>query len=246
MSIQSLADDLETVLLDVHRRGLADTTKITLVAYSLGCQVALEWCRTHAQYVKGAALVLGTVRHCMSSVFCGFNVFANVAARAMDAFPTVFAVAWRLLFTLTYWFSWYAHTLARVLGVLRVSYPEFKPFYAHLTRVHPGAYLKMLTSGQKHSALDVLALLDRREIPLLLVTGGKDVTVRKYAMEEMRRAAPRAQYVHVPNACHAGMVGERFLISQALEDFFRAEEETTSFNAKRLSLGLSPPRERYW
>ena len=31
----------------------------------------------------------------------------------------------------------------------------------------------MLVSGQAHAAADVLALLDRREVPTLVVSGGK-------------------------------------------------------------------------
>ena len=251
ISIHSLADDLELVLSDVDARGLADTGKITLVAYSMGCQVALEWTRTHAQYVKGVALVLGTTRHSMTPVLFGIKFLADCAATLMDLFPTVFATFWSLVFTVTYFFSWYAHVVPQSFGILRVSYKEFKPFYSHLKRVHSGSYLKMLTSGQRHSAIDVLQLLDRREIPTLIVTGGKDVTVNKQTALDMRQAAPRAQYVFVKNACHAGMIGENEIIGKALNSFFVLEEETTEFNRKRLleatglaSLPGSPARER--
>jgi pimeloyl-ACP methyl ester carboxylesterase len=100
--------------------------------------------------------------------------------------------------------------------------------------VHGGAQNAMLVSGQKHTAMDVLALLDRREVPVLVVSGGKDVTVNRAAAKEMRQAAPSARYVHIPDACHAGMVGKREKVKEALADFFRLERETNEFNKRRL------------
>jgi pimeloyl-ACP methyl ester carboxylesterase len=54
VTIAGVADDLEQVLCDISARGLADTEKVTLVAYSMGCQVALEWCRLHARYARAS------------------------------------------------------------------------------------------------------------------------------------------------------------------------------------------------
>ena len=81
---------------------------------------------------------------------------------------------------------------------------------------------------------DVLALLDRREVPTLVVSGGKDVAVNRAAARATQQAAPRARYVHIPNACHAGMVGERDAVAAALAEFFRLERETNEFNRRRL------------
>ena len=51
VSIPSLAADMEAVMLNVGARSLASTNHVTVVAYSMGCQVALEWCRGHSQRV---------------------------------------------------------------------------------------------------------------------------------------------------------------------------------------------------
>ena len=233
VTISGVADDLEQVLCDISARGLADTEKVTLVAYSMGCQVALEWCRAHARYARGVALVLGTARRSMDSV-CFFPFLADALARVMGAFPETFARAWGLIFTLTHHFAFVAHALARALGIMRVSRAQFAPFYEHARRAHGGAQNAMLVSGQSHAALDVLALLDRREVPTLVVSGGKDVTVNRAASRATQQAAPRARYVHIPNACHAGMVGERDAVATALAEFFRLERETAEFNRRRL------------
>ena len=233
VTIAGVADDLEQVLCDISARGLADTEKVTLVAYSMGCQVALEWCRAHARYARGVALVLGTARRSMDSV-CFFPFLADALARVMGAFPETFARAWGLIFTLTHHFAFVAHALARALGIMRVSRAQFAPFYEHARRAHGGAQNAMLVSGQSHAALDVLALLDRREVPTLVVSGGKDVTVNRAASRATQQAAPRARYVHIPNACHAGMVGERDAVATALAEFFRLERETAEFNRRRL------------
>jgi len=233
VTIAGVADDLEQVLCDISARGLADTEKVTLVAYSMGCQVALEWCRLHARYARGVALVLGTARRSMDSA-CFLPQIADTLAFCMACFPGVFAFLWNVIFTLTHYFPKIAHFFARTAGIARVTFREFKPFYEHLRRVHGGAQNAMLVSGQKHAAMDVLALLDRREVPVLVVSGGKDVTVNRAAAKEMRQAAPRARYVHIPDACHAGMVGKREKVKEALADFFRLERETNEFNKRRL------------
>ena len=113
VTVAGVADDLEQVLCDISARGLADTEKVTLVAYSMGCQVALEWCRAHAQYVRGVALVLGTARRSMDSA-CRFPIIADALARLMRAFPETFACLWGVLFTLAHYFPRIAHACARM------------------------------------------------------------------------------------------------------------------------------------
>lgn len=233
VTVAGVADDLEQVLCDISARGLADTEKVTLVAYSMGCQVALEWCRAHAQYVRGVALVLGTARRSMDSA-CRFPIIADALARLMRAFPETFACLWGVLFTLAHYFPRIAHACARIAGIMRVTYAQFAPFYEHARRVSGAAQNAMLVSGQAHAAADVLALLDRREVPTLVVSGGKDVAVNRAAARATQQAAPRARYVHIPNACHAGMVGERDAVAAALAEFFRLERETNEFNRRRL------------
>jgi pimeloyl-ACP methyl ester carboxylesterase len=233
VSIASLADDMEAVMLDVNARSLAKTTHVTVVAYSMGCQVALEWCRTHAQFVDGLALVLGTPRRSMDSVLHHPRV-ADAAAALMDAFPATFASAWELIFAFSAATSRVGHFLARRLGILNVTWSQFAPFYRHMRRLHGGAYARMLVTGQRHSAMDVLELMNRREVPTLVVAGGKDVTVGRAAAAAMRKAAPRAHFVELPNACHAGMIGERDAIAAALETFFAAKDEAVEFHRARL------------
>ena len=76
--------------------------------------------------------------------------------------------------------------------------------------------------------------MNRREVPTLIVAGGKDVTVGPAAAAAMRKAAPRAHFVELPNACHAGMIGERDAIAAALDAFFAAKDEAVEFHRARL------------
>ena len=229
VTVAGVADDLEQVLCDISARGLADTEKVTLVAYSMGCQVALEWCRAHAQYVRGVALVLGTARRSMDSA-CRFPIIADALARLMRAFPETFACLWGVLFTLAYYFPRIAHACARIAGIMRVTYAQFAPVLrARAARFRSGAK-RDARLAQAHAAADVLALLDRREVPTLVVSGGKDVAVNRAAARATQQAAPRARYVHIPNACHAGMVGERDAASSRARRVFspRSVRRTSS------------------
>ena len=94
--------------------------------------------------------------------------------------------------------------------------------------------------------MDVLERLDRREVPTLIVTGGKDFSAGKSVFREMHFAAPRASFVHLPEACHAGMIGEREARDgSAPEAFLHEKRESVAFNRRRLydatGMNVSPP-----
>lgn len=246
VSIESLAEDMQLVLDDVDNRGLASVAHVTVVAYSMGCQVALEWCRQHAGgRLEGVALILGTPQYSLRTVMFGSKTAADLVATFLDSFQTPLALAWEVSFAWTFATSYVSHALARALGVIRIPWAAFAPFYRHLKRLHGGAYNRMLVTGQRHTAMDVLERLDRREVPTLIVTGGKDFSAGKSVFREMHFAAPRASFVHLPEACHAGMIGEREAVTEALEAFLHEKRESVAFNRRRLydatGMNVSPP-----
>ena len=57
--------------------------------------------------------------------------------------------------------------------------------------VHGGAYVRMLVSGQRHTAMDVLQHLDRRGVPTLIVSGGRDLSVSKVGRCRLTPSNPR-------------------------------------------------------
>ena len=187
----------------------------------MGCQVALEWCRAHADLVDGLALILGTPQRSMDAALL-HPLLADLAAALMGAFPTLFGLLWQVIFFLAWATSVVSHPVARRLRLVNVPRADFAPFYRHLRRVHGGAYVRMLVSGQRHGAMDVLELMNRREVPSLVVQGGRDFSVDAKTNAATRRAAPRAHHVFVPDACHAGMIGKKDEIGAALEEFLDA------------------------
>jgi hypothetical protein len=212
----------------------------------MGCQVALEWCRQHAgSRLEGVALILGTPQYSLRTVMFGSRALGDVAAHLLDTFQNFWARVWEVTFAWTFCTSYVGHTLARALGVIRIPYTQFAPFYRHMKRLHGGSYNRMLVTGQRHTAMDVLERLDRREVPTLIVTGGKDFSVNGVVVKEMHFAAPRASFVHLPDACHAGMIGEREAVTEALEQFLHEKRESAAFNRRRLydatGLHVSPP-----
>lgn len=154
VSIPALADDMEAVMLDVSARSLASTLHITVVAYSMGCQVALEWCRANSQRVAGVALILGTPQYSLDSVLG--KTLGDAAAALMHSCPRSFQLLWDCASSVSFMTSPLGHAAARLLGYIRVSWRDFAPFYHHMKRLHGGAYMRMIVSGQRHSAMDVL------------------------------------------------------------------------------------------
>ena len=74
----------------------------------------------------------------------------------------------------------------------------------------------------------------------------------KAAGLRMNKAAPRANFINLPMACHAGMIGERDAIENALEKFFEGKEDAMAFNRERVyeATGIvspadTPPKDVY-
>ena len=129
--------------------GLASVAHVTVVGYSMGCQVALEWCRQHAgSRLEGVALILGTPQYSLRTVMFGSRALGDVAATALDTFQNFWARVWEVTFAWTFCTSYVGHTLARALGVIRIPYTQFAPFYRHMKRLHGGSYNRMLVTGQ--------------------------------------------------------------------------------------------------
>ena len=68
----------------------------------------------------------------------------------------------------------------------------------------------------------------------------------------MHKAAPRANFINLPGACHAGMIGERAAVVEALEKFLEEKEQEMAFNRERVyeATGIvspadSPPKDPY-
>jgi hypothetical protein len=147
------------------------------------------------------------------------RTLGDAAAALMDSCPRSFEFVWDCLSSVTFMTSLLGHGAARALGVIRVPWIDFAPFYRHMKRLHGGgcaavessrthslkapgfnskapgsvstlepvkwknwfqslvlsngaprvplrhggAYMRMVVSGQRHSAMDVLEHLDRRE-----------------------------------------------------------------------------------
>ena len=49
----------------------------------------------------------------------------------------------------------------------------------------------------------------------MIVSGGRDLSVSKAVLKKMHKAAPRASFINLPRACHAGMIGERVAVRPA-------------------------------
>ena len=228
LTIRALADDMNTVLSDVSARHLSPTNnRITVLAYSMGCQVALEWCRGEMHRVCGVALILGTSERALDGLFGRRG--ASVAARCISSIgvPTL-----GYLFDVSTCFSYLCQRLswaaARIAGVVRVRFNQFDGYFVHAKRMSGAAYVALVSSALHHRATDVLTRLDAQKIPLLIVNGGADVASPKSIGDAMHAAAPRSAYVHLPRACHAGMVSHAPEITHAVGIFLARTSSPSS------------------
>ena len=70
----------------------------------------------------------------------------------------------------------------------------------------------------------------------MIVSGGRDLSVSKAVLKKMHKAAPRASFINLPRACHAGMIGERVAVLDGLDKFLKLQVHLNrDFNRARLA-----------
>ena len=118
----------------------------------------------------------------------------------------------------------------RISGVLRRNAPreDVELFMRELCRMDPMAYWETLKGLM---AVDVSPVLPTVKVPTLIVSPARDVLVAASQVERMRRALPRAEYLRLEDAGHAGLLEAGSEVAGAVHAFVhragRARQETS-------------------
>lgn len=203
--------DLEAVL-DVIGDG-----PIVLVGHSMGCQVALEACRTVRERVKGLVLICGASGR-ITHTFKGTNVLAQMLPgliERVDAYPGLFRALWgRVPADL-------AARIAKITGEVdprTIAVEDLVPYMRHMVDIDLPMFLRMLRSAGEHSAADLLPTLD---VPALVIAGDRDSFTPPQYAEQMAAALPQGELVMVVGGTHAVPLEQPELVRTRVEAFMR-------------------------
>jgi pimeloyl-ACP methyl ester carboxylesterase len=190
---------------------------VVLFGHSMGCQVALEHLREHADGVRGLVLICGAPGRVTHS-FKGTDVLAQVLPRIIErveAHPELTRAIWSRL----------PPPLALQVALLTgevdrrsITPDDLMPYMRHMVDIDVLMFLRMLRSAGEHSAADLLPLID---VPALVIGGDRDTFTPPRLAEEMAAALPRGELLMVHGGTHAVPLERKELVRERVERFLR-------------------------
>ena len=208
-TIEATVDDLRRVM------DAAGIEKATLLGFSLGAQIVTEAWRTMPERISGMIPILGPFEHTFDAVIppvvgpMFWRLFEKRGPQVADALLDTAYLASKLPVT------WKA---VKALGYVgeKVHFEDMEPFFEHVGQVHGPTWAKLGISAHNHSAADVLPTID---VPMLIVSGGRDNLAPAKLGQRMHELAPQAELCVAAEATHAGLLGQREVIEDEIEAF---------------------------
>lgn len=189
--------------------------KAVLVGHSLGVQVILEYHRRHADRVAGLALVCGSYGRPLDTFHDGTFLRSAfpVLRETVELFPQlarkVNAAFMRTSLPMQ---------IARFseINADLIDLSDLVPYFDHLARMDPVAFVRTLDSVKDHTAWEHLPSVD---VPTLVVAGEHDSFTPAWLSQRMAERIPRAQLLMVPGGTHAATLERPGLVNRHLLEF---------------------------
>ncbi len=188
------------------------------VAWSTGCQVALEMYRRHPERCTALVLVLGAAGRVLSTAGLPLpGTWIDMLVRHTP--PPIFGVLARALARI-------AHAPGgqlgpRALGLIGkgTTYREAALITEHLRRIDPRTVQTMIASAQAHSAWDVLPTV---AVPTLIIAGDLDPFAPAATVGVKMHASCRgSELVRLPEGTHTALFDHADIIGSAVDDFLQ-------------------------
>jgi pimeloyl-ACP methyl ester carboxylesterase len=188
------------------------------IGWSTGSQVVLELYRRHPERCRALVLLLGSAGRTLSTTRLPLSgATIERIARTMPA--PMFGVLVRTLTRIVNGPG--GQFVPRHFNLIGpgTSRSDAALITEHLTRIDPRSVQAMIASAETHSAWDVL---DRIDVPVLIVAGGRDPFAPAETVgEKMHARCPRARLVHLPNGTHTALFDHAEEIGDAVDAFLR-------------------------
>lgn len=210
-AMPELVDDLRRVM------DAAGVERATLVGFSMGCQIVLEAWRHMPQRIAAIVPVLGTYGRPFDTLL--HPRVGRLAARLFERLGPRLGPG-SLRATAAVMRTGLGHRLNVLGGMVGrgVERSTMRSFYEHLGAIDGPTWVAMGIAAQQHTAADLLEHID---VPVLVVSGGRDRMTPHAVSVEMARRLPRGEHLSLPHASHVGLYEYPDVIGDALEDFMR-------------------------
>jgi pimeloyl-ACP methyl ester carboxylesterase len=216
--LEAHVEDLARVTREVMVRG--DGRPPHHVGFSMGVRVVLELYRRSPELVPSMTLLAGSARPPGAGLL-PFSLPGVLPAvrRLMDAAtPLVPLVSPLVHAFLASPLAWPTARASRVVRP-RASRQDIVAMLVGLRRMDPLAFWLSLRGLMEGDSSDVLPHIS---VPCQLIAAVNDTLMPLAELERMRRAIPRAHYLRVEDAGHAGLVEAGAEMAGALRTFLKS------------------------
>lgn len=213
VDVVDCADDLVAVM----DAALGDTAQAVLAGHSMGVQVCLEAFRRHAGRVRGLVLVCGAYGTPLRT-FKGKRTLEQVlpwVQFAVNRIPGLVATLWTRVIPTELAFQ--IATRFELNGEL-IRREDFFPYLEHMAQVDVRLFLEMLASAGRHSCRE---LLERIDVPTLIVSGQRDGFTPPALSEEMHALVHGSELFVVEDGSHTAPIERPADVTRRVVDFLQ-------------------------
>lgn len=193
--VETLARDLSLVM------DAARVSEAPLVGFSMGCQVVLEAWRHLPTRIQAIGVILGTSRHVLDTAF-PLRIGALMREVMAHTGPRRFGLVMRGMNRVVHIPG--AHPLARRLRISgpETPAPDLRAYQEHFLRMHAPTIRWMGLHANLHSAFDLLPTI---HVPVLLVSGDRDIFTPPALAWDMASRLPNCRHVRLSGGTHTAL-----------------------------------------
>jgi pimeloyl-ACP methyl ester carboxylesterase len=213
VDITDLADDLAAVL----DAAVGDGAGAVIAGHSMGVQVCLELYRRHRERVLGLILMCGSYGTPLRT-FKGKRTLEQVLPIVRFAVNRLPGVAQSLVTrVLPTELAFQIATRFEINGEL-IRREDFFPYLEHMGRMNVRLFLEMLAAAGRHSARE---LLERIDVPTLIVSGDRDGFTPARLSEEMHQLIRDSELHVVQGGSHTAPIERPAEVTERIANFLR-------------------------
>jgi len=217
IDIADLADDLASVM----DTAIGPGAPAVLAGHSMGVQVCLEAYRRFPERVKGLLLLCGSYGTPLRT-FKGRATLEQVLPFVRFLVNRIPSIAHRLVSAIVPTELAYQIATRFELNGELIRREDFFPYLEHIARVDTQLFLDMLAAAGRHSARE---LLDRIEVPTLIVSGERDGFTPARLSQEMHQLIRDSELFVVEGGSHTAPIERPAQVTEKIAGFLRKKFE---------------------
>jgi pimeloyl-ACP methyl ester carboxylesterase len=213
IDIADLADDAAIVL----DAAIGDGAGALLAGHSMGVQVCLETYRRHPERVHGLLLLCGSYGTPLRT-FKGRKTLEQVLPWVrflVGRIPWITRTVWRTVIPTE--LAYQIATRFELNGEL-IRREDFFPYLEHMASVDVTLFLEMLAAAGRHTARE---LLDRIDVPTLIIAGDRDGFTPARLSEEMHQLIRASELFVVKDGSHTAPIERPAEVTEKIARFVR-------------------------